>query len=53
MMRQVCCICGTVYGTKPGPDVDTHGHCEPCHARVMSGESYLSIQADLRNEAQQ
>ena len=36
-----------VYGVKPGPDGDTHGHCPACHVRVMAGEHFLKIRKDL------
>lgn len=32
MMRRVCCYCGTVYGHKEGPALDTHGICPQCLA---------------------
>lgn len=53
MMRQVCCVCLDVYGHKPGPDADTHGHCDSCQTRLMAGEHYRDIRMDLGIDPQQ
>lgn len=47
MMRVVCCVCLETYGTKPGPNAETHGFCPSCHIGLMDGRDYRDIRRDL------
>lgn len=48
-MRRICCVCKAVMGEVPGPEGDSHGYCEGCHALTQREYGLEPSDADMVN----